>query len=1004
MTSPLRSLGSLNMATPASLLSALTSDVRLFRLEADGPLANVHVETFALQEALHEPWRMFMTCLADTPLLKTSAMRWQSVTLVTTLADGTEHRRTGLVEQAMATDAAVSFNRLSRYRLRLVPWFGLLAYDIRSQAWKERTLVQIIDGTLANYKGRGRWRWSACALAHLEGAPQGGLMSFCMQYRETRMSLVQRLLAEAGLTYRFEETGPGEPATMVILADTVSSLSCPEDVSSRSGAGLRLNSHSSVDEHDTVFTFRPRASWTASTVTASTSDYKTGQVITASAAPIGQVGGPNALAVDAYMYAGAYAWPDSRAADRALYMLQQALAARRITQSGTSGVRSLSAGSAFRLYGTPWDDLPLHVRLPQWLEVPDQRYLVTEATHIGINNLPADILERVGESAGQRVGTRGWEDWKAGGDPLQRPGVDQITKLVGVDDALLRIAAQRGYANSFRTIAAATPWRPLLAGAARGRLAPRPRIQGPLTATVVGPDGRTVPNGPDEIYTDKLGRVLVRFEFMGHPDNDPGTSLCSAWVQVAQPAASQGLAAQWIPRIGHEVAVGFIDDDADRPFVVCSLYNGRGEGGIPATPGGQAAKTDTSVFALSRDHRPAGQGNLTGGNSPAWHGGAPQSLEAGGQNNAAALSGIKTKEFGGEGFNQTVFDDTDQQQRAQLATTQHATQLNMGHLIHQADNHRGSFRGFGYELRTDAYGALRGAKGVLMSTYGTGPAEAAGDPGGMLALTKQYQQLTEVFSKAASVHQTIRLAAHEGSTKAGQSLGNDKQAPALAWVANICGMVSMEAQQAESDAAERSTTPGDDKVPHATDPTVNIAARGGLIATAGQDIALMGIDGVSVATGGTADVAVGGAMRLHTGQAIGILAGAIEPTPDGAVAAPKGTGLTLVAGKGDLSMQAQNGPMQLAAKGDLTIQSATGAIAIRAKGRVIVANSHGSSLTIGDDKIVFKCPGTYTVLAGMKSLVGPQMVNVQLPLLPRQICVECLLNAAAQQSAFARRA
>src|SRR5688500_16064264 len=126
-----------------------------------------------------------------------------------------------------------------------------------------------------------------------------------MQYRETRMSLVQRLLAEAGLTYRFEETGPGEPATMVILAATTSKSSCPEAVCSVSGDGLHLNSDSAVDEHDTILDFRPRVSWTVSTLTASTSDYKSGQVISASAPPIGQVGGPNAPAVDAYVYAGA---------------------------------------------------------------------------------------------------------------------------------------------------------------------------------------------------------------------------------------------------------------------------------------------------------------------------------------------------------------------------------------------------------------------------------------------------------------------------------------------------------------------------------------------------------------------------------------------------------------------------------------------------------------------------------------------------------------------------
>src|SRR6185369_9279869 len=122
-------------------------------------------------------------------------------------------------------------------------------------------------------------------------------------------------------------------------------------------------------------------------------------------------------------------------------------------------------------------------------------------------------------------------------------------------------------------------------------------------------------------------------------------------------------------------------------------------------------------------------GSGSGGHAPAWHGGAAGLASAGAnaQNNAAALSGIKSKEFGGEGFNQLVFDDTPGQLRAQLASTQHASQLNLGYLIHQADNHRGSFRGKGFELRTDAYGAIRATRGLLITSYGAREGDPAGD-------------------------------------------------------------------------------------------------------------------------------------------------------------------------------------------------------------------------------------------------------------------------------------
>lgn len=77
--------------------------------------------------------------------------------------------------------------------------------------------------------------------------------------------------------------------------------------------------------------------------------------------------------------------------------------------------------------------------------------------------------------------------------------------------------------------------------------------------------------------------------------------------------------------------------------------------------------------------------------------------------NAAYLS-IKSKEFGGSGHNQLVFDDSDKQLRVQLTITQAHTRFTLGHLIHQADNYRGSFRGEGFERRTDAYGARRKIK------------------------------------------------------------------------------------------------------------------------------------------------------------------------------------------------------------------------------------------------------------------------------------------------------
>jgi type VI secretion system secreted protein VgrG len=116
---------------------------------------------------------------------------------------------------------------------------------------------------------------------------------------------------------------------------------------------------------------------------------------------------------------------------------------------------------------------------------------------------------------------------------------------------------QASYENSFEAIPAGTPYRP-------PRRTPWPRVAGSHVGTVVGPEG-------EEIYTDKHGRVQVVFKW----DLDDSKKLDrSCWIRVAQPFAGQNFGAVFLPRIGHEVIVDFLDGDPDNPVVVGSLYNG----------------------------------------------------------------------------------------------------------------------------------------------------------------------------------------------------------------------------------------------------------------------------------------------------------------------------------------------------------------------------------------------------------------------------------------------
>jgi type VI secretion system secreted protein VgrG len=98
------------------------------------------------------------------------------------------------------------------------------------------------------------------------------------------------------------------------------------------------------------------------------------------------------------------------------------------------------------------------------------------------------------------------------------------------------------------------------------RVTPRPRVAGPQTAVVVGPSG-------EEIYTDKYGRIKVQFhwEQFAPPEGDQVLQRC--WVRVAQAWAGQQWGAFFLPRVGQEVLVEFIEGDPDRPIVTGSVYN-----------------------------------------------------------------------------------------------------------------------------------------------------------------------------------------------------------------------------------------------------------------------------------------------------------------------------------------------------------------------------------------------------------------------------------------------
>ena len=111
------------------------------------------------------------------------------------------------------------------------------------------------------------------------------------------------------------------------------------------------------------------------------------------------------------------------------------------------------------------------------------------------------------------------------------------------------------YVNQVTLIPGDTPW--------RATPTPKPRVDGPQVAFVVGPEG-------EEIHCDEHGRVKVQFPWDRYAEpNDTA----SCWVRVAQGWAGGGYGSIAIPRIGHEIIVSFLEGDPDQPLITGRTYH-----------------------------------------------------------------------------------------------------------------------------------------------------------------------------------------------------------------------------------------------------------------------------------------------------------------------------------------------------------------------------------------------------------------------------------------------
>ncbi|MCH9681769.1 MAG: type VI secretion system tip protein VgrG [Deltaproteobacteria bacterium] len=461
------------------------------------PLGEVRwaVRSVTLDEALHTPYALQIHAVAGTTDFDLDELI--GARLHFELARR-EHARImhGVVQRA---ELVGDHGDGTRVVLHAGPALALLGHSRRSRVFQDATVVEIVrevaEPLLARYG-------SAVVCDRLTSAYMP--RDYCVQYRESDLEFLLRILSEAGITVLFDHSGDAE---QVLLVDDNQELpSAGTDPLER--GGLHPPTLPYVpDRSDEVPTESIRAlavarragpeRWACSVddwmsrppvVPSSTTDAEGGH------------GGPIVDIDEGRANEGpAGEGPPVDDTRHRVALMNARGQAGASTLSATSNATVLRAGSVFELAG-PLD------------EGHGQRWVVTRVRHHG------DVPQ---------ASVHGRAD---GGQP-------QYSNEIVCQPYETRIVPQR---------------------------CTRPRAQGIYTARVTGPT-------PKRIHTDRFGRIQVQ---MLWDERSNAVETRSCWLRVMQPWAGDGFGTVFIPRVGAQVVVSFVDGDPDRPLCMGCVYDG----------------------------------------------------------------------------------------------------------------------------------------------------------------------------------------------------------------------------------------------------------------------------------------------------------------------------------------------------------------------------------------------------------------------------------------------
>ena len=827
---------------------------------------------------------------------------------------------------------------LTRYRLLIEPWLSCLGHRTDAWVFQDMSVLDITEAIFADHRAQGAllpaWRID---VADRDAFPR---RSLCTQFNETDLAFLTRLWAEEGLFAWFEHEGAPSDEHLgqhtLVLADHNAAFRPNAQARIRYTQASATLKEDALQHWDGVRRVGASALHTASWDHRAVSNHGASQQV----AP--EHGQPFAL-----LHAdqpGHYAYESREQAERRARLQREALEAVRKRFDGAGTVRTLAPGTTFTLL-----DHPEH---PLSDGVEANTFAVLSATHTARNN-----FKFKGE----------------GNNDSDEPLCET------------RLTAQR-HSVAIRR----------LPTDARGRIAlNKPLVHGTQTAIVVGTG--------EPVHTDRDGRIKVQFHWqrgaqashrLGHPTggcNAPASAAAGTWVRVAQGWAGQNWGTAFIPRLGQEVVVAFLDGDIDRPVVIGAAYNGQGQAD------GQGNQVGAGAAAAT-------------GNAPAWFPGDQTAGPHEGHAHASTLGGFRSQSLdssqaGGGGHNQLVMDDTAGQGRVWLHTTQAQTWLQIGHLLQQHGNQRLQPRGHGLELHTQAQGALRAARGLHLSTHAR--------PGGTTSRAQPMD--TREAEQQLQAHAELLQALHANAQ------AHRARLPGEAAPEQLPARQALSATLASLQATEGGDAP-DDQGPdsaHALDDTSTAGSQpigggqGRIDALARPDLVFSASGDIASTTPAHTVVAAGANVSLTTGQDANLLAQRHQAwaVKDGislftrgeaqnTQRAVQGVGIQLHAASGNVRTEAQSGPFTLTAQKAVDLQSTAADIVITAPERIVL-NGGGGYVKIEGGNIEIGTGGAAQFKAAAKELTGGGSASASLSLKKAgevKGCAKTMSDAASQQA------